>query len=256
MKIITTSKGENIEFYSSASELPIDRYTAFQKYLVLESGIGSTPQAIANRYLKIKALIEEGKYKDALIENENAYKAVISATEGVQYGSMAFACLVARIGSYCADDLTEDGLLRVTELLEKSGVLQSEISNSVEESKKKIDEELKSYFPDLFDEVDSLSYYSDLKKYIIAIGDTYSSLEPSPEKIEDLKHQSNQFIIGSGVKNFNQDDPENILIDMDKRFHSLCSDMEADGSSNPYKYTVIQFYNKLSYLNKKTTVDG
>ena|ERR1700761_5198603 len=139
MKIINTQKGIEIKIYSSGSELPIDRYMQFQKYLILESSIGSDVTKINERYQRISAFIQEGKLEDALRENENALIAIRTALSGVHYTSMAFACLCKEVGKECAEDISEEGLQRTVELIQASGITAGDLDSAVEEIKKKSD---------------------------------------------------------------------------------------------------------------------
>ncbi len=251
MTQIETENKTVIKYYSSAKECPMDRYTELQKWLVIESGIGSNIESINARYLRLRAFIEEGRYADALIENENAFKATISALEGVSYISMAFACLVAAVGGETCDDITESGLQTTVQKIIKSGITYQELSDVVDEVKKKIQDELNQYYPNILNTTDNLIYVSRMKGYILSVADCYANLDPSEEDKETLKHQYNWFLVDGGAKNFRGDSDENIVVLIDKNFINACSEMEDNGSINPHKYTVIQFYGKWDYLSKQ-----
>lgn len=253
MRILTSDKGVKITFYASAKECPIDRYIEFQKYLIIESGIGSSISDVSLRYSKIKAFIEEGKLQDALIENENAFKCVNSALNGVSYMSIAFACLVATMGGEICEDLTEEGLQLVAEKIKTCGLTQQNLEDSIEDVKKKINDELNSFYSDNQINIDLLDYLSKIKKYILVVAESYSNLEP--ENLDDVKHAYNWFLTDGGSKNFRVDDKENCVIQIEKQFHSLCSVMEQNNVVNPEKCTVLQFYGKIYYINKQLS-DG
>lgn len=137
MKLVTTDNGTEISIYGSAKELPITRYTELQKYLAMESGIGSNIEAINMHYLRLKALIEEDKKTDAIMENENALLALRTLLNGVSYYGLAFGCLVARIGAEMCEDISEEGLFSTIEKLKVSGLTQGALEDAVEEVKKK-----------------------------------------------------------------------------------------------------------------------
>ena len=80
-----------------------------------------------------------------------------------------------------------------------------------------------------------------MKEYIISAA--YTNFEDEWE-VEKLNHISNWFLV--------KDEPKKISgAEIDKNFYSLCSLMEENGSINPSQYSVIQFYAKLDYINKK-----
>lgn len=138
MKCLIAPNGTKIEFYSSMDELTIRRYTYFQKYLALESGIGSNIESILSRCNKIRAYCEEDKKKDAVQEVENLKEACLSIINGVPYNTLAFACLVATIGGQLAKDVTESGLHTTVEQLTELDILNSQIEDTVSDVKKKL----------------------------------------------------------------------------------------------------------------------
>lgn len=95
-----------------------------------------------------------------------------------------------------------------------------------------------------------------MKGYILNLASVYSLDEPDEREVERLQHDYNWFLINEGAKNFDDNDVENIIVQIEKNFIALCSVMEENGSVNPHKYTVIQFYGKLSYLNSQAQKDG
>lgn len=77
--------------------------------------------------------------------------------------------------------------------------------------------------------------------YIISLSQVNANDE---WEMKELDHKSNWFLTKDEPTKF---DPS----DIDKNFYTLCSLMEDNGSSNPHNYTVVQFYSKLDYINKK-----
>lgn len=105
---------------------------------------------------------------------------------------------------------------------------------------------MESIFPSFRSSVDDLEYYSKMKDYITSLA--YVNYHDEWE-MEQLDHKSNWFLVKDipGVLN---------SVDLDKNFYTLCSLMEDNGASiNPSKYTVIQFYSKLDYINNKHKSD-
>lgn len=137
MKSIKSKSGVVIKIYSSASECEMIRYKELQKYLILESCIGDSFSSLEQRLLKLKALIEEGKNRDAILETENAIRGILSVKNGVSYTSMAFACLVAEIGGQVAKDISYEGLQVLSEQIEGLQLTFEELSSALDEVKKK-----------------------------------------------------------------------------------------------------------------------
>lgn len=137
MKTLETPLGNKILIYSSAKELPITRYNELQKQLLLISGIGSSVEDANARYVKMLAYLAENKVEDAKLELINSRATFLSIMGGINYNTKAFACFVKSIDGVDCDDITEDGLHRTMQLIEKTGLSQDESEQSVNELKKK-----------------------------------------------------------------------------------------------------------------------
>ena len=125
-----------IKIYSSAKEMPIGRYSDFQKYLIQDIGIEGL-FSILNR---AKSFSQEGMNKECEIEIDNANKAILSLKDGLPITSYCFAVLVAEIGlkqPLICNDTTIEGLNHTISLLEKLNITQKEIEDAIEEVKKK-----------------------------------------------------------------------------------------------------------------------
>lgn len=251
MKLLQTKEKINVEFYSSEDELSILRYTKLQKYLALEAGVGSDIKAISTRCDRIDAFIEENKLNDAKEEVNNLKLACLSVVNGVGYYTLAFACLVATVGGQVADDLTESGLLTTVEKLHKLSLTQSEIKEIVDDVKKKIDDSINIFYPNISNTTSQLIYNSKMKSYILNLCYAYMEDKIDEDEVEQLKHDYNWFSTNESPKSFRENDPENILITIEKNFFTLCSVMEENGTANPQSYSVIRFYGKLDYLNSQ-----
>lgn len=137
MKTIKTSTGVEIKIYSTGKELEISRYTEFQKYIALESGLGSDLDSLKSRFQRIEAFIQEDKKQDALTEVKNALRTCSNAINYVSYYQLAFACLVAEIGGQPQTDCTESGLKTVLEKLGATGLTEQDLEDAVDDVKKK-----------------------------------------------------------------------------------------------------------------------
>jgi hypothetical protein len=52
-------------------------------------------------------------------------------------------------------------------------------------------------------------------------------------------------------KNFDSQDPENLVSKMEKAFESVCAALESNGVVNPKKLTVFEFYSRVYFFEKK-----
>lgn len=52
-------------------------------------------------------------------------------------------------------------------------------------------------------------------------------------------------------KNFDGDDPENFIKNLESSFEAICTSLEELGVHKPHELTVFQFYSKIQYFEKK-----
>ena len=134
MRILKTDSGHEIAVYSSAKEMPIGRYSDFQKYLISDIGVEQL-----NGFLeRAKAYTEEAKQEDAIVEINNALQAITSLKSGVSILTYAFAVLVAQIDGNGVIDTTFEGLTRIIETLRSFDITQAEIEDAILDVKKKL----------------------------------------------------------------------------------------------------------------------
>ena len=137
MKALTTPNGNTVLVYSTAKEMPIARYNEFQKYLLIESGIGASMEAVDTHYAKQVAYIASDKKDDAIKEAENTRHCIASILGGINYTSMAFAAMVSSIDGIPYDDISEEGIEKTVAILGTTGISQGEIEEAAEALKKK-----------------------------------------------------------------------------------------------------------------------
>jgi len=121
-----TLDGE-IKIYSSPKEMPIGRYSDFQKYLAMDSSIVSKME-------KAKAYLQEGNLDAVEAEINNVISGCLSLENSLVIGSYAFVVLVAEIGGKPCNDTTIEGL---TDTLSKLNISQQDAESYISIVKKK-----------------------------------------------------------------------------------------------------------------------
>ena len=236
MKIIKSGDHE-IKVFSSAREMPIGRYSDFQKYLSSRTGIDGLNITLN----KAKAYLQEGKLEDSEIEINNAITGVLSLQSGVDVLSYGFAIMVVEIDGKMANDTTIEGLNSTLEKLRDIQITQQDLEDSVIDLKKKISEEIESLFPDFIDNTQIMLYFSRVKRYILLACSTYEGMEITDEERLELRSLKNWFLTKDKASKSDYSG-----IEIERNFISLLSLLEMD-----MNVTVVQFYGKLDYLNKK-----
>lgn len=109
--MITLSTGDKkVKLYASIKELPIMRYKLMQSYLLQDSGIGNTIDAIDQRLNNLILFATSGKNDEVITEATNLRYTFFSMLNKIDYKSMSFACLIKEIDSRETNDLTDAGL--------------------------------------------------------------------------------------------------------------------------------------------------
>lgn len=109
-----TINNTEYKFYASAKEMPIKLYNQVQRFLLQDMGIGSTMEAIDERFAVLDSLLSAGKIEEAIQERENQRFAFYTMIQGVNYRSLAFACHIFSIGGERLKDYSEENLQDVT----------------------------------------------------------------------------------------------------------------------------------------------
>lgn len=241
MKIGKVNK-HTVELYDSIDEMPIQRFQKYNKYMLIDSGVGSDIQDILDHIDRAKIYIKSNQ-SYAVAEMENMRQAIYLVSEEMSPKYMAFAVLVKKIDGKEMNDLTDVGLKRVLEILSeaKKGWLDG-VLNSV---KKKIDRELSLYFPGKFEDASTKEYFDQLKshtllklKHIISGDDVTDACDAIETRLALLAKPRIFF----GRKS--------VEITYDKQFEEMCLILTHNIQANPQNMTVLQFYNAFEYLKK------
>jgi hypothetical protein len=120
----TEKIGKNtVVFYESIKEMPIHRHTVMQVFLMQDSGIGSTMQAVEAHFKTLDSLLVSGKLEDAVKERQNMHIGFYCALEKIDFKSFAFACMIESINGKQVG-ITEDALKDVIDKLDGLNVGQ------------------------------------------------------------------------------------------------------------------------------------
>jgi len=137
MRSIETPQG-NFQICESIKELPIDRYTEFQKYLLQDSGIGSDIESVYRHFEKIDVFLAAGKLQEAINERTNQHFNLFMMLNKISITHLSFACLVSSIDGNQVTDYSESNLLLISSRLGKLGFIQNDLEKILEDVKKKL----------------------------------------------------------------------------------------------------------------------
>ena len=122
--------GHKVVLYDSIDELPIARFHKYNRYLLVDAGVGSEISDFDNHIERVVRYIRNKDNESAGKELENLRQNVFMVLSEQNIKHLSFACLVKTIDGKANDDLSPDGLAKVLELLSDTprGDLQENLS--------------------------------------------------------------------------------------------------------------------------------
>ena len=138
--------GHTIEFYDNIKMLPIRRYQQSNKYLMIASDIGSDFTDFDKRSIEITEFLQKGMLPEAIKAIENRRQAVWNAFQNYNPRGMALAVMVYSIDGIVKKDISDAGLEKVLDELEKIGYTYGDMTENLSDVKKKSKFNLKRIF--------------------------------------------------------------------------------------------------------------
>lgn len=240
-------KGMNVELYDSIEDLPIMRFHKYNKMLLVDAGVGSDLSDFDRHIEKVIRYLNSPTPNMATVELENMRQNIYFIQSEVSPRNLAFAVLVKSINGKPRNDLSDDGLQQTMSLFKD--VANSEITALLEAVKKKIDNELRLYFPRLFDDATLKEYYDKLKQRTIVVLRTIiygRATEADAKEIDDITAElityfNPQAFTGS----------ESVEIRHDRQFENMCLILSQNLHVDPKKFTVLEYYNAFEYIKEQ-----
>lgn len=236
--------GKTLEIYDSIDELPIRRFHKFNKYMLVDSGIGSDLNSINDHIAKTKAYISKSDNKKAFTQLENLRQSLYLISQETSIKHLSFVALIKSVDGKDITDISDGNMKRI--LSEINTVKKGFFENIIDDLKKKLENEIRLYFPSHFDDSVLKEYYNRVKlKVLLQLESIIKEVDNTDkiERIDDfLLSLSNPKIF------FGKDSAE---IQYDKQFEDMCLYLTQELSINVDNMNVLQFYNSFEYLKKK-----
>jgi hypothetical protein len=134
--MITQRYGKHtVTTYETIDELPIDRFTAWNKYMMIDGALGGTFEDIDRLHLSQLAAVLDDKAK-AMQQIVNLREMVYSIINGMNYQHHAFACMVHSIDGSPVTDYTDSGIKETLSRLAKISVPHGTIKKKIQSMKR------------------------------------------------------------------------------------------------------------------------
>ena len=246
--MVTVKIGKHtVEMYDTIEELPIVRFHKYQKLLLIDAGIGADINAFDQRIEKTRRFLMDGKTDKAQQELENLRQSVFLIQSGINPKHRAFAALVAKLDGVECGDVSDDGLAKLTETLNDAP--ESELTAQLDAVKKKIDGELRLYFPGIFADSEIKEYYDLLRKRTLAVLENIIAGKMNPDATPEIEKLTTALITYSNPKAFAGSD--GVEIQFDRQFENLCLVLSEQLHVKPKEYSVLEFYNAFDFVQER-----
>jgi len=238
-----------VRVYDSIDEMPIVNFQKYNKYLLIDSGIGSDADDIDAHIVKIAKFIKANNNKKALQELQNMRQNMYMVNNEISPKYLAFAALIHSIDGKEVNDLSDDGLKKL--LQDLKDIKHSKVIDFLLWLKKKITSELETYFPGDFVNPKEKEAYDKLKNRTLLVLDSIINDTDNTEQIElidttMLNMHTPKVFIGS----------ESVEVKYDKQFESTCLLIAQKTSMDAKKMTVLQFYNAVDNIKQQLEAES
>ena len=238
-----------IRVYDSIDEMPIINFQKYNKYLLIDSGIGSDADDIDAHIIKIAKYIKSNNNKKALQELQNMRQNMYMVNNEISPKYLAFAALIHSIDGKEVNDLSDDGLKKL--LQDLKDIKHSKVIDFLLWLKKKVTSELETYFPGDFVNPKEKEAYDKLKNRTLLVLDSIINDTDNTEQIElidtmMLNMHTPKVFIGS----------ESVEVKYDKQFESTCLLIAQKTNMDARKMTVLQFYNAIDNIKAQAEAEA
>lgn len=236
--------GKRILYYDSIDEMPVVRYQLFNKYLLIDSGVGSDLSSITDHMNRLYILIEKGDIKQVGVELQNLHQNMLFISENISPKYLSFCTLIYAIDNVEIKDVSEDNLKNVWQSI-NTNATNGVINAMIEYIKKKVDSETDIFFPAMKDSASTKDYYSQLKQRaeLVLRGITGEDVQKEVDELTKkilLQYTPTTYVGKDSVE-----------VVMMKQFEEICFLISQKGSRNPKDMTVLEFYTAYDMVKKQ-----
>ena len=253
--IIDIIEGHKVERYDSIEEMPIARYMNFNRFVMMDSGIGSDLESIDEHDRKLIQFAKKGKTKEIIQEVSNRNQNMRFILENINMRHLSYAVTVKSIDGQGVYDYSDEGCKKRVELFTKwsatKGFLEGVVSNLV----KKLEGEIDTYFPHKLDNPETKDIYSKRKKRVMLICQQIRK-EPVATKIKEIED-----VLLNLIRPTKYTGHDGMEVSYVRAFEDMSFVLSQHTSQNPKLMTVIEYYQawevvKRQMKSKKTNATG
>ena len=248
MKTIILNK-KVIKLYDSIDEMPIINFQKYNKYLLIDSGVGSDVDDLNSHIVKVAQAIKAGDNKKALLELQNMQQNIAMVNSEISPRYLAFAALIHSIDGKELVDLSDEGLRETLNNIKE--IRHSKLVDFLVWLKKKVSSELEAYFPGDFSSAKEKEVYDKIKQRTILVLTSITNKIDNSEAINAIDlalfniYKPKPFIGSDSVE-----------IQYDKQFENACVLIAQKTSLDAKRMKVLQFYSTLDAIKRQAEAEA
>lgn len=237
-----------VQVYDSIDELPIVNFQKYNKYLLIDAGVGSDIDDVDAHITRLARYIVSNDSKKALQELQNMRQNIHMINSKISPKYLAFAALIHSVDEKKVNDLSDDGLKEL--LADLNEVKHSVLVDLLIRLKKKVETELETYFPGDFTSPKEKEFYDTLKNRTLLVLQSVATGADNSERINEIDAK-----MLSSYKPKTFMGSESVEVKYDKQFESTCLLISQKTNMDARKMTVFQFYNALENIKSQVEAE-
>lgn len=237
-----TINGHKIEFCDDISELSIERFHQYSRYMLVASGIGDSIEDIDKHINKIIALLTRD-VKKAQQELLNLRQNLFLIANQRDIRHKAFMFFAKTVDGKAWEDYSDKGINELYELV--NGESLETFDAAMRDVVWEIDDQLQRYFPEMFDDASEKNQCDLLRKRALLQVDEIQNGSDHSKEIESL---SDEIWKKYEPKSFEND---KAVVDFDRQFENMCLILSKEFSGGVKGYTVMEFYSAYNLLTEQ-----
>ena len=238
--------GHRITFYDGINELPLLRYHLFNKWVMVEAGVGGDAESVDEHYITIMRMLNRGEIDKAKQEFKNLRQNLYFIIQNLHPQSRAFAAMVHSIDGKHYPVRNDSDIDAIIERMNKSRMTFAFISEIAAFLKKKIDDEVATYYPTLDESPSKKEDFTMLRKRTLLVLDSIIEGIDYGDQIADL---DDYFFRKIEPQRF--DGSEGMEVKHDRNFAAACALINQSRAKDPADMTTLEYLETLDVLKKQ-----
>lgn len=234
--------GHKLEVFDDISELSIERFHEYSRYMLIATGIGDSVADIDKHIEAINSLLTRD-VKKAQQELLNLRQNLILVASKRDFRHKAFLFFVKSIDGQNWDNFSDAGIEKLFNLVNDAPIL--EFDKALVAVIGEIDDQMSRYFPEMFDDSKDKNRCDLLRKRALLKVD---EIRNGSDHSDEISKITTRIWEGYSPKSFEND---KAVVEFDRQFENMCLILSKEFQGGVKGYTVMEFYSAYNLLKER-----